>query len=410
MALYGVSPIDDSAKRKKPYDFFQPAKAQAPSPENHYNLLPAAKEPVAASAIVPTGSTYAVVPVGPSPNQETSQQPSYDDPALEYLRKSLDTLKATNDAPVKKESRLKAALKMAGAALGSVPGGTTWTDVARQAGAAAGGAISGAVQPKLPGAVQKLYDVHKAEDDVTRAEKYANVASNITRRASLTDQGDKRLKLAADKQRLDQEWRSFQVDAKNRGLTLAEKKEKFYEDATKRGLTDRETMDEWRKDIGERKFREDRRQFDAQQHIREKNSELNARRTAAYEKSVENGGSKTEAKAASDAAEAEALSDSADEYEGIIATLDPDLDSSEIAKLKGAAVTARTQAKRLGARAGARGEATPMTTGPNKGVTVDAIKKMSEPQFRNYLKTAVPPYSPAETERRVKHWKTLSGK
>jgi hypothetical protein len=181
--------------------------------------LPSPKEPVAATAVVPVGNTYAVMPVGgdASPNPRAFPRPpisspmgdtpvapagssapapqpaGYDDPALAELSRALNQLKATRDAPVEKENRFKAALKMGAYAMGQAPAGGTWADVARQLGAFGGGAVSGAIRPKLPGAIKKMYDVQQREEDVVRAEKYANTASNITRRSNLTDLGYKNL-------------------------------------------------------------------------------------------------------------------------------------------------------------------------------------------------------------------------
>ena len=209
MSVYGVQ-RDPRKRPDEPTQWLKPE-------------LPAPKEPVAATAVIPNSNI--TVPVGsPAPADDT-----YDDPALKRLQESLDALYQAETAPVQKQSRLKAALKMGGYALSQVQGGDTWRDVARQVGAFGGGAASGAIQPKLPGAITKTYNVQKREQDVERAEKYANVASNITRRGAMTQQGDARLKIAQDKQVLDQEWRRFQADAKNRSLTQVQKKQAFYE-------------------------------------------------------------------------------------------------------------------------------------------------------------------------------------
>jgi hypothetical protein len=174
------------------------------------------------------------------------------------------------------------------------------------------------------------------------------------------------------------------------------------------------TMDEWKQEFGVKKFDEQKRQFDVGQHLKEKDLELKTRRTAAYEESVKRTGNKQDADKAADAAESDVLTQQASEYDGMIATLDPDMDSTEIEKLKTAATASRKRAAVLAARVNAKGGSATAPQGPNKGVTKDALKKMTEAEFRAYYKnspsTSGKQLTDAEVNAAVKRWKKMSGK
>lgn len=479
MGLYGVAPIDDSAKKKKPYDFFQPAKVEAPAPENHYNL-PSSKEPVAASAIVPVGPSYAVVPVGQTSNSVSAPSfstsaPDEQDPALEYLRNSLDALKATQDAPVQKENRFKAALHVAAAALSQTPGGNTWADVARQVGSAAGGAISGVVQPKLPGAIKKLYNVHQAEEDVVRAEKYANTASNVARRNAQTDLGYSNLaerqkagetRSLTSRQRilLAQLDRLGYVDpgnptharllnqAKEAGLNVDPtaynaargKGQPRVEIETPDGhlkyTLQRDPKGDWKYvetpegakavtgvgearnvDTGETLSSEKRRLFEREKFefskvIQTYNAQVRAAQLQATTDAVNQKKSEYDADIEGKRAKGYALQSAAAEIERGIADNDKrpfsqQLDAGDVEKLRKDAREKRAEATSLFAevdKAPQGGLNVNVPAPPlGKSVTPQSLKSMSEPDFRNYLKTATPPYSAQEIEERVKRWKKM---
>lgn len=420
-----IVPEKDTPKKKKRFYGVD----EGPTPE-----LPSPREPVAVSAVIPAGNTYHVIPmkmgdVQPPPAGDTGNHPAvastpapaqpagYDDPIIENLRQSLMTLKNTSDAPVVKENRLKAFLHMAAAGLDRQPAGNTWQDVARQAGSAIGGGLSGVIEPRLPGAIKKMYNVQQQEQDVDRAEKAASTSSMIQRRADMTDLSTKRLGVAQRKAELDVKYKDWlqkhgdQTAATGkRNADTAENRQRFLQESGWTKILNQEEQNDWRHTDADRKFNENRRQFDANQHIKEQGLKLTERRTTAYEESVRNGANKTQANLAADRAEADALDDQAAEFEGIITTLDPDVDSSEIAKLKGAAITNRRMAVRKRARAGgdSSGWLDPAPAGapdPNKGVTANKIAGMSEAEFRSHYADTIPRPTPQQIESAVKLWK-----
>jgi hypothetical protein len=283
-------------------------------------------------------------PEAPAPAPVPAPEPQ--DPALAAVNAAQAELDRIKNAPVKKKNRLIAGLQVALSALGQVPPGKDWSDVAMQAGAALGGFGSGVAEPRLPGAIQKRYNVQVAEKNLADAQKGATVLSNVNYKSDS-------LALRKDKLEADQAYREWQKQDKSRLTDNTLNRTKFLQEYMKTKQMDAAAQNAFMNDLRTKTYNQRERQFSAQQHIREANLKIAERRAAAYEEAVKRGGAGESAKIAGDMAEAEALNDAADEYEDQIKTLDPDEDYDQIQRLQSAALTARRQAKVKSARSSA---------------------------------------------------------
>lgn len=369
---------------------FLPRKKRDPNP---VSKLPTSKVP-AAVAVAPPASTYNVIPQAPaapataapvpaptaplamqamdrlkSPEEEQYDQPPVetptlaqpeeaDDPATAGLKRAAENLRTAQEAPVKKTSRGKAFLQMAVQALAQSRPGKDWTDVAMQAGQALGGGLGGAIEPSAPGAIQKQYNVQKAEGELATQEKLANTMSLTDRRADQTRLSGMSLAQRTKAADMNQKYKEYLMrEGKRRNDSIIER-QKFLTEHAKDVFADKQTQEAWVREFGERKLSENIRQFNSKDEIARAQLVVNQKRAASYEASVKNGITGKQAELAADAAEGQALLDVADEYDTAIQGLveaDPDGNYDEILALRRAKVSAQKQgrAKLAGAQAGA---------------------------------------------------------
>lgn len=323
---------------------------------SRYDVIP--QQPLASPEVPAEPQTSLTRPrvVLPAPSTPTPETDPY---GLDLARQNYE---AAKNAPVQKTSRLKAFGKMAMYALGQTRPGKDWTDVASQVGQGLGGGISGAVQPALPGAAQKLYNVQQAEEDLTRAEKSAAAGS-------LRDYRTESLDIRRDKMQMDQAYRNWQKQDKSRLTDNTINRTKFLQDYMKHKQVNADTQTAWMNDYRERSLLEKKRQFNANDEIKRAQLQVSQARQKTYEQSVKNGLTVAEAKLASEAAAGQAELDAADDYDDLLAGLDPVDDYDQILQIKRDQRRARREgaAKIEGARAAAQVRGTNVTPDTRPG-------------------------------------------
>lgn len=309
-------------------------------------VLPSAKPPEAVT-VVPPAPRYSVIPQEvppiqmeepPPPDMPTSQltrprtitppvateAPLPDPYGVETARANYTSAR---NAPVEKTGRLKAFGEMAMYALGQTKPGKDWSDVVSQVGQGLGAGVSGAVRPELPGATQKLYNVQKAEDELATAQKIASSASLANYRTDTVD-------LRRDKMEMDQAYRAWQKQDKTRLTDNTINRTKFLQEYMRHKQVATDSQNAFMNSYRERGLQERMRQFNANDEIKRAQLVVNQARQKTYEESVKNGLTVAQAKLASEAAEGQALLDAADDYEDILAGLDPMEDYDQVLQVR----------------------------------------------------------------------------
>lgn len=230
-------------------------------------------------------------------------------------------------APVEKTGRLKAFGKMAMYALGQIKPGNEWSDVAAQAGAALGGGLAGAIQPKLPGAVRKLYNVQKAEEELGTSQKIASSAA-------LANYRNESIDIRREKMEMDRAYREWQKTDKARLTDNTINRTKFLQEYMRHKQVAHDVQNAFMNEYRERSLAERMRQFNANDEIKRAQLLVNQARQRTYAESVRNGLTTAQAKLAAEAAEGQALLDAADDYDDMLRSLDPVDDYDQILQIK----------------------------------------------------------------------------
>lgn len=280
------------------------------------------------------------------------------------------------NAPVEPTSRLKAFGKMAMYGLGQIKPGRDWSDVAAQAGSALGAGISGAIQPKLPGAVQKLYNVQKAEEDLGTAQKLASTAALANYRNESIDIRRDSAEMRREKMAMDQEYREWQKKDKTRLTDNTINRTKFLQDYMKHKQVTTDAQNAFMNAYREKTLLERMRQFNANDEIKRAQLMVSQARQKTYEQSVANGLTTAQAKVVAEAAEGQALLDAADDYDDLLEGLDPKENYDEILQIKRDQRRARREGQAKIAASQAAGEVRgtpapntmPMTSAPSAPV------------------------------------------
>lgn len=254
---------------------------------------------------VPPATPPGMAAIAPS---AVAQEPVNTDPY--GIQRAWQAYQAANAAPVKKSSRLKAFGKMMAYALGQTQPGVTWYDVASQVGQGLGGGVAGIIQPKLPGAVSKLYDVQQKEADLERAQKYAQVASLANYRDIGLDLRGEELKLKREVAKINADYKAWAITRGDRTATDRENRTKFAQEYMKNKQASVEAMNAWHQNYAERQLAERIRATDLQHYDREQLRALTLQTLGLKQKRSDN---TEEANLAGDLAYAEALLNAADE-------------------------------------------------------------------------------------------------
>lgn len=141
----------------------------------------------------PTAPQPGDTATAPTQTGNTSATPT-DVPAwMKELNDASSQLSTDEAAPVKKDSRFKAFLKMLAYGAKDMPIAHNWAEFAYSGGRALGSGAAGAVKPDLPGQISKRYQIAQDQDRVDAAQKTANVQSMIANRTDVTKVRNARL-------------------------------------------------------------------------------------------------------------------------------------------------------------------------------------------------------------------------
>lgn len=149
----------------------------------------------------------AVSPMGDTASAPDTAEPAEEviPPGLLGLRQAQEQLAADEAAPVKKDSRLRAFLKMLAYGAKDMPMARDWAEFAHGAGKTVGSGVVGAVSPKTPGEIKKRYQIARDVERVERAQKTASIESQIGSRANTARVQNARLGIAQTKAEQDQD-------------------------------------------------------------------------------------------------------------------------------------------------------------------------------------------------------------
>jgi hypothetical protein len=291
---------------------------------------------------------------------------------------------AVQRVPKNSNSKLASFLKMLGHGAAQAFGGRPardWNEFYSGLARIGVTGVSGLVHPEWDEAIQREHDIDASGRDVEGMLKVAGARSTIRSRDSMADYRQSKLEM-------DSAYRRFLVSDKARRTDGYLTRLEFLNEYGDQLTTDRRHKQKWLEETEEtreagraatRKLAGDR--FDYRKERDKLSYELQKRRTAAYERSVQNNANKQDASILADQAESDYLENRADEYEDkaaeLEATGDPE-DEVEARQLRSAARTARDKA----ASRGYRGNANSAARGND-----DALKSFNESQVRAFGKS-----------------------
>lgn len=288
---------------------------------------------------------------------------------------------AVNRVPKNSNSRVASFFKMLAHGAAESFGGRpakNWGEFAAMATRAGVTGVSGLVHPEWDEALQRERDIESTGKDAEGLLKIASARSTIRSRDSLADYRQSKLEM-------DTAYRRFLAGDKKRRTDGYLTRLDFLNQYGDQMTIDRQHKQKWLEETETtRQTTRDatlglaRERFDYRKERDKLTYELQKRRTAAYERSVQNSANKADASMLADQAESDYLEGRADDYEDkaaeLEATGDPE-DEVEARQLRSAARTARDKA----AARGYRGNAGAASRGDN-----EALKGFSEDQVRAF--------------------------